>query len=59
MSRKPEPVSAIGYMVLILVLFTGAVIKAAYLSDPDYYWALLFLLPLLSIAIYHSRQKRL
>ena len=58
MSRNQQWVSVSGTIVFILVLLNGIILQLAYVNNNNLYWALLFSLPLLLLAIYNTRQKK-
>jgi hypothetical protein len=50
MARNHMVVSASGAMLTFIVLLNGIILKAAYLHDSRYYYALLVTIPLLILA---------
>lgn len=58
MIRNQQQVSAGGMILLITVLLNAIILKTAYITNEQWYWALLVTVPLLLIAIWDKRQKK-
>lgn len=58
MSRNQKPISASSSIILIILFLNVLVIRAAYINNYNFYWALVITLPLLLLAIYNIRQKK-
>src|SRR5690348_762522 len=59
MSRNQLMVPVSGAIIVILVLLNGIILQWAYVNGDKYYWALLVSFPLLLLAIYNTRQRKL
>jgi hypothetical protein len=57
MIRKQWKFSDGGRVMALLILLTAIFLKAAYVENEKYYWALLILVPLLFIAIWNRVAK--
>ena len=55
MFQKQKIFSFSSAFLLMIILINGLVIKTAYIDNPDFYWTLLFSLPVLAFAIYYKR----
>jgi glutamate synthase domain-containing protein 2 len=58
MLANRKPVSTSGLIIAFLVLSNTIIIRAGYVTDAKWYWALLISLPLLILAILNVRQRK-
>lgn len=58
MSGNNKEVSIDGIILLFIVLLNVVIVQHAFTNNTAWYWALLFTLPLLILAVYGMKQKK-